>query len=100
MTGIVVLIFMGLVVYGICQTVNKPAPDERPKCSVCGTTKRTLQWIKKLGGLVLLAVQRAMHPCHSEYPHRRTRMTPTSGWGEIAAGGWRRWVPAGGTLVW
>jgi hypothetical protein len=45
MTGIVVLIFMGRIVYSICQTV-KPAPDGRPKCSVCGTTTRALQWIK------------------------------------------------------
>ena len=46
MIGIVVLIFMGLLVFGIWETVNKPAPDERPKCSVCGTTRRTLQWMK------------------------------------------------------
>ena len=45
MTGIVVIILMGLLVYGICKTV-KPSPDERPKCSVCGTTRRTLQWMK------------------------------------------------------
>ena len=45
MVGIVVLILMGLLVYGICQTV-KPAPDERPKCSVCGTTTLALQWMK------------------------------------------------------
>jgi hypothetical protein len=46
MTGIVVLIFMGLLVYGISQAVSKSVPDERRKCSVCGTTKRTLQWMK------------------------------------------------------
>ena len=45
MIGIVVLILMGLLVYGICHPV-KPAPDERPKCSVCGTTTRALQWMK------------------------------------------------------
>jgi hypothetical protein len=46
MTGIVVLVIMGLLVYGIRQAV-KPAPDARvPGCSVCGTTKRTLQWMK------------------------------------------------------
>jgi hypothetical protein len=46
MTGIVVLIFMGLVVYGSWQTVSKSAPDDRPKCCVCSTTKRTLQWMR------------------------------------------------------
>ena len=46
MTGIVVLIFMGLLVNGIWQTVSKSAPNERLKCSVCGTTKRTLQWMR------------------------------------------------------
>ena len=46
MIGIVVLIFMGLLVYGIWQTVSDPAPDDRPKCTVCGTTRRTLQWMK------------------------------------------------------
>jgi hypothetical protein len=46
MTGIVVLIFMGLLLHGTCQTAKKSAPNERPKCSVCGTTKRTLQWMK------------------------------------------------------
>jgi hypothetical protein len=46
MTGIVVLIFMGLLVYGIWQTVSKSAPDEGPKCCVCSTTKRTLQWMR------------------------------------------------------
>jgi len=46
MTGIVVLIFMGLLVYGIWQTVSKYAPDEGPKCCVCSTTKRTLQWMR------------------------------------------------------
>jgi hypothetical protein len=46
MTRIVVLIFMGLLLRGICQAVKKSAHDERPKCSVCGTTKRTLQWMK------------------------------------------------------
>lgn len=45
MTGIVVLIFVGLLVYGIRQTVSTSAPDARLKCSVCGTTKRTLQWM-------------------------------------------------------
>jgi hypothetical protein len=46
MIGIVVLIFMGLLVYGIWQTVSNSAPDDRPKCTVCGTTRRTLQWMK------------------------------------------------------
>jgi hypothetical protein len=46
MIGIVVLISMGLFVYGIWQTVSDPAPDDRPKCTVCGTTRRTLQWMK------------------------------------------------------
>jgi hypothetical protein len=46
MTGIVVLIVMGLLVYGIWQTVGKSAPDQGRKCSVCGTTKRTLQWMR------------------------------------------------------
>jgi hypothetical protein len=46
MIGIVVLIVMGLLVYGIWQTVSDPAPDDRPKCTVCGTTRRTLQWMK------------------------------------------------------
>jgi hypothetical protein len=46
MTAIIGLIFTGLLVYGIWQTVSQPAPDERPKCCVCGTTKRSLQWLK------------------------------------------------------
>jgi hypothetical protein len=46
MTGIVVLIFMGLLVYGIWQTVSKSPPNERLTCSVCGTTKRALQWMR------------------------------------------------------
>jgi hypothetical protein len=46
MIGIVVLIFIGLLVYGIWQTVSDAAPDDRPKCTVCGTTRRTLQWMK------------------------------------------------------
>jgi hypothetical protein len=52
MTGIVVLIFMGLLVYGIWRTVSKSAPNDRlecydrVECSVCGTTKRTLQWMR------------------------------------------------------
>jgi hypothetical protein len=46
MTGIVVLIFVGLLVYGIWWAVGKSAPDERPECSVCGTTNRTLQWVR------------------------------------------------------
>jgi hypothetical protein len=46
MTGIIVVIFMGLLVYGIWQAVSKSAPNERLKCSVCGTTKRTLQWMR------------------------------------------------------
>ena len=46
MIGIVVLISIGLLVYGIWQTVSNPAPDDRPKCTVCGTTRRTLQWMK------------------------------------------------------
>jgi hypothetical protein len=45
-TGIVVLTFMGLLVYGIWQTVSKSEPNERLKCSVCGSTKRTLQWMR------------------------------------------------------
>ncbi len=46
MTGIVVLIVVGLVLHGICRTIEKSASDEGPKCSVCGTTKRSLQWMK------------------------------------------------------
>jgi hypothetical protein len=46
MIGIVVLIFIGLLVYGIWQTAGDAAPDDRPKCTVCGTTRRTLQWMK------------------------------------------------------
>jgi hypothetical protein len=46
MTGIVIFIFAALLIYGIWQILSKPAPDERPQCSVCGTTKRTLQWMK------------------------------------------------------
>jgi hypothetical protein len=46
MIGIVVLIFMGLLVYGIWPIVSNSAPNDRPKCTVCGTTRRTLQWMK------------------------------------------------------
>jgi hypothetical protein len=45
MTGIVVLLCMGLLVYGIRHTVIKFAPVEGPKCCVCSTTRRTLQWM-------------------------------------------------------
>jgi hypothetical protein len=45
MTGFVVLVFMGLLVYGIWRTVSKSAANEKLECSVCGTTKRTLQWM-------------------------------------------------------
>jgi hypothetical protein len=45
MIGIVVLL-VGLLVYGICRTGSKSAPDERPKCCVCSTTKRALQWMR------------------------------------------------------
>jgi hypothetical protein len=45
MTGIVVPVCMGLLVYGIWRTVSKSAPNQRLRCSVCGTTKRTLQWM-------------------------------------------------------
>jgi hypothetical protein len=46
MTGIVVLTLMGLLVYGIWQTVSESAPNEGPKCCVCSTTKGTLQWMR------------------------------------------------------
>jgi hypothetical protein len=46
MTGIVALTLMGLLVYGIWQTVSKSAPTEGPKCSVCSTTKGTLLWMR------------------------------------------------------
>jgi hypothetical protein len=46
MTGIVVIVFIGLLVYGMWPTVSKSAANRRLKCSVCGTTKRTLQWIR------------------------------------------------------
>jgi hypothetical protein len=46
MIAVVVLIFIGLIISGIWQTVRKPAPDERPECSMCRTTKRTLQWMR------------------------------------------------------
>jgi hypothetical protein len=45
MTGIAVLIFMAFLVYGIWHAVSRSAPDEGPKCCVCSTTKRTLQWM-------------------------------------------------------
>jgi hypothetical protein len=47
MTGIVVRVFMRLLVDGIRQTFSNSAPDERPKCCVCSTTKRTLQWMRR-----------------------------------------------------
>jgi hypothetical protein len=46
MIVIVVLISMGLLVYGIRQAVIKPVRDERHMCSVCGTRKGTLVWMK------------------------------------------------------
>jgi hypothetical protein len=45
MTGIVVLL-VGLLVYGICRIGSKPPPDQRPKCCVCRTRTRTLQWMR------------------------------------------------------
>jgi hypothetical protein len=45
MTRFVVLTLVGLLVHGIWRTVSKSAPSEKLKCSVCGTTTRTLQWI-------------------------------------------------------
>jgi hypothetical protein len=45
MTGIIALICMGLIVYGIRQTLSRSAPVEGPKCCVCRTTRRTLQWM-------------------------------------------------------
>ncbi|MDT5094666.1 MAG: hypothetical protein QOH60_4029 [Mycobacterium sp.] len=50
MTGIVVLILMGLLVYGIWPTVSRSARKEKVQCSVCGTTKRTLQWMRSWEG--------------------------------------------------
>jgi hypothetical protein len=44
--AIVIVIFIGLLVDGIWLTVGISAPDKRPKCARCSTTKRTLQWIK------------------------------------------------------
>jgi hypothetical protein len=46
MTEIFVLTFVGLLAYRIRRIVRQSAPGEGPKCSVCATTKRTLQWIK------------------------------------------------------
>jgi hypothetical protein len=46
MIVIVVLISMGLLVYGIRQAVITSVPAERRMCSVCGTRKRTLVWMK------------------------------------------------------
>ncbi|MCW2555918.1 MAG: hypothetical protein JWR78_5699, partial [Mycobacterium sp.] len=46
MTGIVIVIFIWVLVDGILLTVRNPAPDERPKCARCSTTKRTLRWIE------------------------------------------------------
>jgi hypothetical protein len=45
MTGIVVLIFMGFLVYGIGHVASRFASEGGPKCCVCSTTKRTLQWM-------------------------------------------------------
>ena len=50
MIGIVVLIFMGLLACGMWHTVDDPVPDDRPKCTVCGTTRRMLQWMKSWEG--------------------------------------------------
>ena len=47
MTGIVVLTIVGgLLVYWVWQTASEPAPDDRLECCLCGSTKRSLQWIK------------------------------------------------------
>lgn len=46
MTGIVIVIFIWVLVDGMLLTVRNPAPDERPKCARCSTTKRTLRWIE------------------------------------------------------
>ena len=64
MTGIVVLIFMGLLVYGIWQIVSTSAPNERLKCSVWAPPRDAPVDERGLSA----GVQRAMHPCHSEYP--------------------------------
>lgn len=47
MTGIVVLTIVGgLLVYWVWQTTSEPAPDDRLECCLCGSTKRSLQWMK------------------------------------------------------
>jgi hypothetical protein len=46
MTGILVLIVMGLLGYGVWRIVGKSAPIERRKCSVCDTSKRALEWMQ------------------------------------------------------
>jgi hypothetical protein len=45
MTGTVALVFMGCFGYGIWLIVSKFAPDEGPKCCLCDSTKRALQWM-------------------------------------------------------
>src|SRR5882757_3424213 len=52
----------------------------RPKAQVLGVRHHQADTSvdEKLGGLVLLAVQRGLRPCDSEYPHRRTPVTPNA----------------------
>jgi hypothetical protein len=46
MNAILVAILMGLFGCGIWRILRKSEPVERRKCSVCGTSKRALQWLK------------------------------------------------------
>jgi hypothetical protein len=49
MTGIVVLIFLGFFVYGYWHAVGRVVSNVEPKCSVCGSTTRTLEWVESWG---------------------------------------------------
>lgn len=50
MTIIVVLVTVGLVVYCFWRAVDRPVPEGKPKCSVCGSSKRTLEWLRSWEG--------------------------------------------------
>ena len=50
MTGLAILIFVGVFFYSFWHAVDRPLPPkDKPMCSVCGSTKRTLAWVRSWG---------------------------------------------------
>jgi hypothetical protein len=63
MTGIVVIIFVAFFVYGFWRAVDRPLPPkDKPTCTVCGSSKRTLEWVRSWADWYCL-------PCKEECIH-------------------------------